>query len=142
MNQFIDIKKGLKEDHLSVSLLFEKVYTPPGYGNEMISRLYNDGSLYYLVSNPDSSTNSEQDSSWAYVSSIDNEGIIMIKNLLKKCCEIDFNEKAPGNLPGLVKWKFLCDNKIKQVDVKGIPEGDEKLLNEIDTLVSTHIAKV
>ncbi|MBN2635899.1 MAG: hypothetical protein JXR61_06490 [Prolixibacteraceae bacterium] len=142
MNQFIDIKKGLKEDHLSASPLFEKIYTPPGYGNDMISRLYNDGSLYYLVSTPGSSNNSEHDSSWGYVSSIDNEGVMKIVDLLKQCCEIDFNEKAPGNLPGLVKWKFLCYDTIKQVDVKGIPDGDEKLFNKIDYLVSTHITKV
>ncbi len=49
MKQFIDIKIGLKEEHLNMNPLFEKVYTPPGYGEEMISRIYGDGSLYYLM---------------------------------------------------------------------------------------------
>lgn len=142
MNQFIDIKKGLKEEHQNARPLFEKVYTPPGYGNDMISRLYNDGSLYYLVSDPNFPKKYVQESAWRYISNVDTEGIISIKNLLKKCCEIDFQEKAPGNLPGLVTWKFFCDNKIKQVDIKGIPKGDEKYFDKIDNLVSTHILKI
>ncbi len=142
MDQFIEIKKGLKEEHININPLFEKVYTPPGYGEDMISRLYNDGSLYYLIKDSNPSNHKNQNFSWGYISYIEEEGMDMINNLIERCCKINFHEKRPGNLPGLIKWKFLCNNKIKQVDVKGIPEGDEKLFAEIDNVVSTRIAKI
>ena len=142
MDQFIEIKKGLKEEHININPLFEKVYMPPGYGEDMISRLYNDGSLYYLIKDSNPSENEKQDSSWGYISYIEEEGMNMILILIERCCEINFREKMQGNLPGLIRWKLLCNNRIKQVDVRGIPSGDEKLLAEIDDIVSTRIAKI
>ena len=142
MNQFIEIKKGLKEEHLNINPLFEKVYTPPGYGEDMISRLYSDGSLYYLIDNEDVSEETIVNDIWGYVSKIQSEGVELISNLLEKCCETIFVQKEEGNLPGTIKWKFFCGDKIKEVVIRGLPVEDEKLFSEIDKLVSTRIEKV
>ncbi len=142
MNQFIKIKKGLKEEHLNMSPLFEKVYTPPGYGEDMISRLYRDGSLYYLIDNEDAYEETIVNDIWGYVSKIQSEGVELITSLLEKCCETVFVQKEEGNLPGVTKWKFFCGDKIKEVVIRGLPVGNEKLFTEIDNLISTKIEKI
>lgn len=142
MIQFIKIKKGLKEEHLDMNPLFEKIYTPPGYGEDMISRLYRDGSLYYLIDNEDASEETIVNDTWGYVSKIQGEGVELISNLLEKCCETVFVKKEEGNLPGMIKWKFFCGDKIKEVVIRGLPVENEKLFSEIDELVSTRIEKI
>ena len=135
MNQFLTVTKGLKDTHQEEFPLFEKTYVPPGMGNRHISRLYADGSLYYLISSI-SHENSDEPDRWNYISAVTERGMEGIRNLLASVCQLKINRNFSANNMGAIIWKVICDNQVKEFIIAGLPEKDNQIFTDIDTLIN------
>jgi hypothetical protein len=142
MTHFIENKKGLKDKHKEEDPLFEKKYLLSEDGKKMVSRLYRDGSLYYLTDKKDVSGGEKIKSSWNCVSTVHEEGARMVKDKLQECCQTDFSTKDEENYPGATSWRFLCGDKFREIIIKGTPEGKEQIFSEIDYLISSMMDKI
>jgi hypothetical protein len=135
MIQLIKTTSGLKDIHQEELPLFEKTYVPPGIGNKHISRLYADGSLYYLISSG-REENGHESERWNYISSVTENGLSGIKDLLNVVCNIKVNRNFAANNMGAIIWKITCDNQIKEYIIAGLPEEENKIFTEIDSLIN------
>jgi len=139
MPQFIKNIKGLKPQHQEEIPLFEKTYIPPSIGNHLVSRVYADGSLYYLSHSGESSCLNDTDEKWNYISSVSEKGVLGIRDILKKCYNLPLAVSAVANASGATIWKIPRDGRILRIEIFGVPEGDLKIFNEIDFLINTNI---
>lgn len=135
MIQYIKTTKGLKDIHQEEFPLFEKTYVPPGFGNKHISRLYADGSLYYLISSGKDEHGNDSEK-WNYISAVTENGLPEIKNLLDTVCKLKVNRNFAGNNMGAIIWKIACENQVKEYIIAGLPDDDSKIFTEIDTLIN------
>lgn len=142
MPQFIKNIKGLKPYHQEEIPLFEKTYIPPSIGNHLISRVYADGSLYYLSHSGESTCVNDTDEKWNYISSVSEKGVLGIRAILEKCCNLPIAVAASANSSGAVIWKIPQEGRIQKIAVFGVPEGDLKIFDEIDFLVNTNIQPI
>lgn len=142
MPQFIKNIKGLKPHHQQEIPLFEKTYIPPSIGNHLISRVYADGSLYYLSHSGESTCLNDADEKWNYISSVSEKGVLGIRAILEKCCNLPIAVSTSANSSGAVIWKIPQEGRIQKIVVFGVPEGDLKIFDEIDILVNTNIQPI
>lgn len=141
MPHLIKNTEGLKPHHQVENPLFEKTYVPPGFGNHLVSRLYADGSLYYLSHSGNNCLN-DPDEKWNYISSVSEKGVTGIRAILEKCCELAETTPASANDAGAVIWKIPCEGKNHKIVIPGIPEGDLQIFHEIDLLINTNIQTI
>ncbi|BBE17114.1 hypothetical protein AQPE_1263 [Aquipluma nitroreducens] len=134
--------KGLKPQHQAEAPLFEKTYVPPSFGNHLVSRVYADGSLYYLSHSGESSCLNDADEKWNYISSVSEKGVLGIRVILEKCRNLPIAASTSANASGAVIWKIPLEGRIQKIEVFGVPEGDLKIFNEIDLLVNTNIQTI
>jgi hypothetical protein len=135
MIQFIKTTKGLKDVHQEEFPLFEKTYVPPGLGNKHISRLYADGSLYYLISSG-RDENGHESENWNYISAVTENGLAGIQELLHSVCNLKINRNFSGNNMGAIIWKITCNNQVKEYIIAGLPDDDSKIFTDIDSLIN------
>ena len=133
---------GLQKEHKNQFPIFEKKYTPPGGGKELVSRLYKDGSLYYLTDNKDEKDTGNFKPAWGFISSVYPEGVKQIEKKLSDLCNQTLKQKDKGNAPGATSWKYFCDGKLTEIIVRGIPENEENVFLEIDQLISSNMSKI
>ncbi len=133
--------EGLKPQHLEETPLFEKTYIPPSFGNHLVSRVYADGSLYYLSHTGNNCLN-DPDEKWNYISSVSEKGILGIRDILKKCSKLPIAASMSANAMGAFTWKIPREGHIQKIVLFGIPEGDLKIFAEIDILVNTNIQPI
>jgi len=141
MPQFIKNIEGLKPHHQGKTPLFEKTYIPPSFGNHLVSRIYADGSLYYLSHSGNECLN-DPDEKWNYISSISEKGVLGIRAILEKCCNLPIAASASANASGAVIWKIPREGQIQKIVLFGVPEGDLKIFHEIDLIVNTNIQPI
>lgn len=133
--------EGLKPQHQVEVPLFEKTYIPPSFGNHLVSRIYADGSLYYLSHSGNNGLN-DPDEKWNYISSVSVKGVLGIRDILEKCCNLPIAASTSANASGAVTWKIPCEGRIQKIVLFGVPEGDLKIFNEIDLLVNKNIQPI
>jgi len=141
MPHLIKNTEGLKPQHQKEAPLFEKTYVPPSFGNHLVSRLYSDGSLYYLSHTGNNCLN-DPDEKWNYISSVSEKGILEIRAILEKCCNLPIAASASANASGAVIWKIPREGQIQKIELFGVPEGDLKIFTEIDLLINTNIQPI
>ena len=134
--------EGLKPQHLDETPLFEKTYVPPSFGNHLVSRVYADGSLYYLSHSGDNHCLNDPDEKWNYISSVSEKGVLGIRTLLEKCDNLPIAASMSANASGAFTWKIPREGHIQKIVLFGIPDGDWKIFNDIDTLVNTNIQPI
>lgn len=138
MTKFIKNNKGLKPNHQQEDPLFEKIYFPSGTGDKLVSRVYSDGSLYYLTHR---GKEEKPEEAWNLISFISEKGMSGIREKLAKCCTL--RPLTPkGNAMGAVVWLFPCANQIREHIITGIPEHEDLIFQEIDFLVNTNIQTI
>ncbi|NQU52324.1 MAG: hypothetical protein HQ522_07265, partial [Bacteroidetes bacterium] len=115
MIQFIQNNNDLKLNHQNETPLFEKINIPPDYGSRLVSRVYTDGSLYYLSQARESDSSMDMNESWNFISTVSASGINKIRKTLAKCCEIKSNVKPGGNIKGAVIWNIQCKNELHEI---------------------------
>jgi hypothetical protein len=141
MSLLIKNTEGLKPQHQVEPPLFEKTYIPPSIGNHLVSRVYADGSLYYL-SHSGNNCLDDPDEKWNYISSVSEKGVLGIRAILEKCCNLPIAVAASANSSGAVIWKIPQEGHIQKIAVFGVPEGNLKIFDEIDFLVNTNIQPI
>lgn len=141
MTQFYQNSNGIKSHHHQESLLFEKEYFPPDYGEKLISRLYSDGSLYYL-SQVEKSHSDDIVKKWNFISTVSEKGLKQILAILKKCCKVSTEVKVSGNSTGTVIWRIQCTKKVKEIIILGIPDIKHKYFIDIDNLVNANMQTI
>jgi len=134
--------EGLKPKHQEELPLFEKTYVPPSYGNHLVSRIYADGSLYYLSHSGENHCLNDPDEKWNYISSVSEKGVLGIRGLLEKCRNLPIAASTSSNASGAVTWKIPREGQIQKIVLFGDPEGDLKIFDDIDTLVNTNIQSI
>ncbi|HCY41492.1 MAG TPA: hypothetical protein DHV48_09080 [Prolixibacteraceae bacterium] len=142
MTEFIQNTTGLKPQHQQEAPLFEKTYIPPQWGAKLVSRMYADGSLYYLSRESHPETVESPDQHWNYISSVSEKGILLIKNMLEIGCGITDEIPLSGNSMGVVKWKIRHKNEIREIIIPGIPSGKFRIFTDIDEAVNSNIIKI
>jgi hypothetical protein len=133
--------EGLKPKHQGEAPLFEKTYIPPSFGNHLVSRVYADGSLYYLSHTGNNCLN-DPDEKWNYISSVSEKGVFGIRVILERCSKLPMTASTSANASGAVIWKIPREGQIQKFVLFGVPEGDLKIFNEIDLLVNTNIQTI
>jgi len=133
--------EGLKPQHQEELPLFEKTYVPPSYGNHLVSRVYADGSLYYLSHSGDNCLN-DPDEKWNFISSVSEKGVFGIRAILEKCNNLPIASSSSANTSGAFIWKIPREGQIQKIVLFGLPEGELKIFNEIDLLVNTNIQTI
>ena len=134
--------KGLKPQHQAEAPLFEKTYVPPSFGNHLVSRVYADGSLYYLSHSGTNTCMNNPDEKWNYISSVSEKGILGIRDILDNCSKLPTASPTLANVSGAIIWKIPREGQIQKFVIFGVPEGDFKIFNEIDLLVNTNIQTI
>jgi hypothetical protein len=142
MPQLIKNIEGLKPQHQVEIPLFEKTYVPPSFGNHLVSRVYADGSLYYLSHSGENTCLNDPDEKWNYISSVSEKGVLGIRAIFDKCHNLPIAASTSANASGAVIWKIPCKGQIMKIVLYGIPEGDLKIFNDIDFLVNTNIQPI
>ena len=141
MVHFIKNTEGLEPHHQAEAPLFEKTYIPPSYGNHLVSRVYADGSLYYL-SHARNDELTDPDEKWNYISSVSEKGVLEIRKILIKCGRLSVAASASANDSGAVIWKIPVEGEVRKFVLFGIPEGVLRIFHEIDLLVNTNIQTI
>lgn len=141
MPHLIKTIKGLKPQHRLEFPLFEKTYIPSGHGDQLVSRLYADGSLYYLSHAKTNCLNNE-DEKWNFISTISEKGINGILSVLEKCRETAIPEQPDGNNPGAITWKFANNGQILKMTIPLIHGGELKIFDEIEVLINSNIQPI
>lgn len=141
MTQFYKNSNGIKSVHKQESLLFEKEYSPPDYGTNLLSRLYSDGGLYYL-SQIEELQSDDIVEKWNYISTISTKGLQQILAILKKCCKVRNEVKVSGNSVGTAIWRIQCNKIINEIIITGIPDSKFKGFIEIDNLINSNIQNI
>jgi len=141
MQLLIKNTEGLKPQHQVEPPLFEKTYVPPSFGNHLVSRVYADGSLYYLSHSGNNGLD-DPDEKWNYISSVSEKGILGIRNILENCDNLAIAASTSANDSGAVIWKIPCKGRIRKFVIFGVPDGDLNILHEIDLLVNTNIQPI
>lgn len=142
MTEFLEYTAGLKLHHQKENPLFEKTYIPPLRGAKLVSRVYADGSLYYLSRENYPETLESKETHWNFISSVSGIGIELIKNLLEKGCGINHEIPPSGNSMGAVMWKISCESGIREIVIPGIPSGKFRIFSDIDEAVNSNIIKL
>ena len=142
MTQLISTIEGLKPRHQQEFPLFEKTYIPPSYGNPLVSRIYADGSLYYLSQTVNVENDSEAGKKWKFISAVTEKGLVQLKTLLTEAFKLENKNPPSGNSMGSCIWKMVRDNQIKETIVLGIPAGSYKIFDEIDSAINFNIQPV
>lgn len=142
MTEFVEYTAGLKLHHQKENPLFEKTYIPPLRGAKLVSRVYADGSLYYLSrENPPENLESPPQH-WNYISSVSGKGTELIKEMLVLCCSMNAEIPSSGNSMGAVMWKISCKNGIREMIIPGIPSGKYRIFLDIDEAINANIMKI
>lgn len=141
MPHLIKTIEGLKPQHRLEFPLFEKTYIPSGYGDQLVSRLYADGSLYYLSHAKTNCLNNE-DEKWNFISTISEKGIAGILLVLEKCKKTAIPEQLEGNNSGAIIWKFPDNEQILKMTIPVIQEGEIKIFDEIEVIMNSNIQPI
>lgn len=139
MTSLIKNANGLKPHHPIELPLFEKTYLPPDYGDKLISRVYADGSLYYLTLPRLQEKSNPETEKWNFIATVTEKGISEINNVLKECCNVETEIAKGGNIRGSVIWKIIKGEIIHEVAIAGIPQGKTLLFKEIDRIIETNL---
>ncbi|HAQ20924.1 MAG TPA: hypothetical protein DCR40_17080 [Prolixibacteraceae bacterium] len=139
MIQFIQNINGISLQHQNEIPLFEKTNIPPDFGDKLISRIYSDGSLYYLSIARDSDDSAISSGKWNFAATVTERGVKAIQEVLEKCCELESNTPKGGNIRGAVTWKIRCKSGIQELLIAGIPEGKYLVFTQIDLLINSNI---
>ena len=141
MPHLTKIIKGLRPQHKLEFPLFEKIYIPSGHGDQLVSRLYSDGSLYYLSHAKANCVNND-DEKWNFISTISEKGINGILAVLEKCRETAIPEQLDGNSPGVIIWKFPTNGQILKMTIPVIHGVELKIFDEIEVLINSNIQPI
>ena len=87
MVELIKNTDGLKPQHVPGIPIFEKMYMPPEYGDKLISRVYSDGSLYYLAQPRGNSEYFVQGEKWSFIGCLSKKGTKDIELKIDRICK-------------------------------------------------------
>lgn len=124
--------EGLKVEHKNEQPLFEKIYTPPAYGDKMVSRLYCDGTLYYL----------SPLGIWTLISILTTEGLNEMNKVLKDCFQLSTTKVSDGNIQGSISWKLFSKNEMKEIIISGLPDKDFDYFQKIENILNTKMQTI
>jgi hypothetical protein len=136
---FLPISAGLTPAHRHEAPLFEKTYVPPRQGARLVSRVYADGSLYYLSQAREPGGADDADKTWNAISRLTDKGLSDLREALEACCKIESNPRLDA---GTVVWKVSCAGRIHEVVVSGVPEGNEKRFDRVDAILNTSLRPI
>jgi len=136
MEQFIQNDAGIKSLHKDKLPVFEKKYTPPDYGDQLISRLYDDGSLYYLNLSRNKNESQIKEENWNFIIRISSESVNAIQNKINSICERGTLELQESSSNGEFDWKLNCNSEILHFHFFGLPQGEGLIFSEIDGIIN------
>ncbi|WP_321372924.1 hypothetical protein [uncultured Draconibacterium sp.] len=136
MNSFIKNTDGLNPEHKNQLPVLEKEYQPPGVDRTEITRLYADGSLYFLFVTGERTGNEK----WGAHLMVKKNAIDKIRNVIEESAELSSDELT-GNYKGLAIWRILYDNTINEVVTTIIPASKHIIFKEIQELINHNIVQ-
>ena len=138
MIHFINTSEGIREEHQKQTPLFEKEFIPSVKSPTEVTRLYKDGTLYFLKISAEEKGKEQ----WGASLRITKLGMEKIGTLLKHCCNLDSDDIKNGNYMGLVIWRVWCNNEIIELVTTLVPASKHVIFNEIQELVNHNIKPV
>lgn len=138
MNQFLNNKEGLRAEHQKQQPILEEEFIPSAKSVIEVTRLYGDGTMYFLKINGERTGKEE----WGSALQITNPGMKKITNRLQQCCNLEDDDLSNGNFMGLIIWRILCNNAVDEVVTTIIPASKHLIFNEIQELLNHNIQTV
>jgi hypothetical protein len=62
-----------------------------------------------------------------------------MNDVIDLCERIEQNPIPEGNSQGSVSWKLWNGDKVKEINIAGIAQGDFKIFEQIDLLLNTQL---
>lgn len=137
MVKLIKNTDGLKPQHISEMPLFEKVYTPLEYGDKLISRVYNDGSLYYLTQDREDFEYVVKGEKWNFIGYLSEKGIREIKLKIDAICKNILPISLQNNAFYELRWKLNCKGEMHEFVISDVSDEQNEMFDEITEIVNS-----
>jgi hypothetical protein len=128
---------GLKPQHISEMPLFEKVYTPLEYGDKLVSRVYNDGSLYYLTQDRENFEYVVKGEEWKFIGYLSEKGIKEIKLKIDAICKNILPISLQNNAFYELHWKMNCKGEMHEFVISDVSHDQNEMFDEITEIVNS-----
>ncbi len=134
--QFIETTEGLKAEHKNISPLLEKVFCPPQSITCETSRVYPDGSLYFLMEDEAGKQ------MWGLLTTVKPAGLKQLEDLFDACCAIKTPPDANQNDLGSTIYRFNSSKCQKEVLIRGISYGKYEELMEVTNIINGNLMPI
>lgn len=128
---------GLKSQHMSEVPLFEKVYMPLEYGNKLISRVYRDGSLYYLEQPREDFEYFVKGEEWSFIGNLSEKGIKGIESIINSICKSTPQFSLQNHAVYEFHWKLNCDDGMREFVILNESDIQNDMFDEITEIVNS-----
>lgn len=136
MIQLIQNTDGLKSLHKAQLPLFEKIYMPPEYGDKLVSRVYHDGSLYYLTQPRTEVGYVVKDQKWAFIGLLSEKGIKEIKLKIDTICKKSRQVQLQNLINYELVWRLNCGQGICEFGIVDDSDNQNQIFDEITEIVN------
>lgn len=137
MVKLIKNTDGLKPQHISDMPLFEKVYMPLEYGDKLISRVYNDGSLYYLTQAREDFEYVVKGEEWNFIGCLSEKGIKEIELRIDTICENIPQVSLQNQTVYELIWKLKCNDEMREFLILDVSDDQNEMFDEITEIVNS-----
>ncbi len=132
---YIEVSDGIQPAHQSQSPVLEQVLCAPEKDGCETSRIYPDGSLYFLVSPSDSIP----DPLWVRITRIKPTGVAEILALLERICAVAQEPTPQGGDQGSATYRIHTDHCERELLITGVPSGAFQDLAQLPTLINGNL---
>lgn len=137
MVKLIKNTDGLKPQHMSEIPLFEKIYMPLEYGDKLISRVYNDGSLYYLTQDREDSEYFVKGEEWDFIGCLSEKGIKEIELKIDAICKNIPQVTLQNHAVFELHWKLNCKDEMREFVISDVSDDQNEMFDEITEIVNS-----
>lgn len=137
MVKLIKNTEGLKPQHITEIPLFEKVYMPLEFGDKLISRVYNDGSLYYLTQARDDFDYVVTGEEWNYIGCLSEKGIKEIELKINTICKNIPQVSLQNQTIYEICWKLNCNGEMREFVILDVSNDPNEMFDEITEIVNS-----
>lgn len=127
----IAVREGLAVQHAEATPLLERISCPPSSGC-LTSRVYRDGTLYYLVKPGD-----EAPPRWNRIARLSESGVASLEKLYASLCGKE--DPVLGNDSGSDRHRVHVPGCTQEFVVTGIPAGGLAPIQQANELINTSV---
>ena len=133
--QLTPVSEGLRTEHTTGAPLVEMVSCAPG-GVCLTSRVYRDGTLYYLAEEPGGGAPTR----WNPIAQLTAEGTQSLEDLYVELC--GRTDPVLGNDAGSVLHRVTSPGCTQEFVVTGVPEGDLARISEATDIINRSVRPI